>query len=148
MCLSAYLHQHRRDVAQTFMVDSPDDALQLHKVSARNSPRGGVGGQKSLKNPKNPEKLSPARGRGYCGGRPLWDISTYLHQHRGDITQNFMVDSPSDDLQTQKVSGLNSSRGRVGGPDRSHARATCRPLELCARNLRITRAVHVQPGDQ
>ena len=33
-------------------------------------------------------------------------MSTYLHQHRRDITQTFMVDSPSDNLQTHKVSGL------------------------------------------
>ena len=38
------------------MVDSPNDALQSHKVSGQNSPRGRVGGQKSLKNPENPEK--------------------------------------------------------------------------------------------
>ena len=51
-CLSAYLRQHRRDIAQTFMVYSPNDALQAHKVSGQNSPRGRVGGQKSLKIPK------------------------------------------------------------------------------------------------
>ena len=44
------------------MVDSPNDALQIHKVSGRNSPRGSVGGQKSLENPENLEKLSPAGG--------------------------------------------------------------------------------------
>ena len=44
------------------MVDTPNDALQSHKVSGQNSPRGRVSGQKSLKNPENPEKLSPARG--------------------------------------------------------------------------------------
>ena len=49
------------------MVDSPNDALQSHKVSAGNSPRGRVGGQKSLKNPENPEKLSPGRGGGATG---------------------------------------------------------------------------------
>ena len=50
--LSAYLSHHRRDIAQTFMVNSPNDALQSHKVSGQNSPRGRVGGQKSLKNPE------------------------------------------------------------------------------------------------
>ena len=49
------------------MAYSPNDALQSHKVSGQNSPRGGVGGQKSLKNPENPEKLSPARGGGGTG---------------------------------------------------------------------------------
>ena len=49
---------------QTFIIDSPNDALQSHKVSGQNSPRGRVGGQKSLKNPENLEKLSPARGAG------------------------------------------------------------------------------------
>ena len=100
---------------QTFMVDSPNNALQSHKVSAQNSPRGGVGGQNSLKNPENPEKLSPAGEGRYWGGRPLWDMSTYLHQHRRGITQTFMVDSPGDNIQTHKVSGPNSQRGRVGG---------------------------------
>ena len=46
------------------MVDSPNDALQSHKVSGQKSPRGRVGGQKSLKNPENLEKLSPAGGGG------------------------------------------------------------------------------------
>ena len=50
------------------MVDSPNDALQTHKVSDQNSPRGGVGRQKSLKNPENPEKLSPGRGGGGVTG--------------------------------------------------------------------------------
>ena len=99
------------------MVDSPNDALQTHKVSGQNSPRGGVGGQKSLKNPENPEKLSPGRGGGvgYWGGRPLWDISTYLRQHRRDNAQTFMVDSPSETLQTHKLLSQNSPRGRVSG---------------------------------
>ena len=87
------------------MVDSLNAALQSHKVSGRNSPRGRVGGQKSLKNSEILEKLSPGEGRGYWGGRPLGDISTYLLQHRRDITQTFMVDSPNDALQTHKVSG-------------------------------------------
>ena len=97
------------------MVHSPNDALQSHKVSGQNSPRGWVGGQKSLKNPESPEMLSPAWGGGYWGGRPLWDMSTYLHQHRRDITQTFMVDSPSDDIQAHKVLGRNSPRDRVSG---------------------------------
>ena len=50
------------------MVDSPNDALQKHKVSGQNSPRGRFGGQKSLKNPGNPEKLSPGRGGGGVTG--------------------------------------------------------------------------------
>ena len=98
------------------MVHSPNDALQSHKVSGQNSPSGRVGGQKSLKNPENPEKLSPGRGGGgYWGGRPLWDNSAYLHQHRLDITQTFMVDSPSDNIQAHKISGQNSPRDRVSG---------------------------------
>ena len=148
------------------MVHSPNDALQSYKVSGQNSPRGRVGGQKSLKNPGNLEKLSPGRGGGvYWGGRPLWDISTYLHQHGRDITQTFMVDSPSDNLQTHKVSGRNSSRGGVGGPGRSRARATCgavraRPadhwsraratcgsLEPCTCDLGTTRTVRTRPAD-
>ena len=66
------------------MVHSPNDALQTHKVSRQNPSRGRVGGQKSLKNPENLEKLSPGRGRGggYWGGRPLWTNSAYLRQHR------------------------------------------------------------------
>ena len=80
----------------------------------------GVGsvGKKSLKNPENPEKLSPARRGGYWGGRPLWDNSAYLHQYRRDITQTFMVDSPNDALQTHEVSGWNSPRGRGSGQKR------------------------------
>ena len=98
------------------MVHSPNDALQSHKVSGQNSPRGRVGGQKSLKNPENPEKSSPGRGGGgYWGGRPLWDNAAYLRHHRRDIAQTFMVDSPSDALQTHKVSGQNSRGGRAGG---------------------------------
>ena len=31
--LSVYLSHHRRDIAQTFMADSPNDALQIYKVS-------------------------------------------------------------------------------------------------------------------
>ena len=94
------------------MVDSTHDALQTHVVSGRNSPRGRVGRHKSPENPDNPEKLSPGRGGGgYWGGRPLGDNSTYLLQH---ITQTFMVDSPNDALQTHKVSGRKSPRGRLG----------------------------------
>ena len=150
------------------MVHSPNDALQSHKVSGQNSPRGRASGQKSLKNSEILEKLSPARGGGgYWGGRPLWDISTYLHQHRREITQTFMVDSPSDALQTHKVSGQNSSRGGVGGPGRSLARdlrttgavrvrhadhwgrvrATCGPQMPCVRYLRTTIAVRRRPAE-
>ena len=97
------------------MVHSHKDALQSHKVSGQNAPRGRVGGRKGLKNLENPEKLSPGRKGGYWGGRPLWDNSTYLRQHRRGITQTFMVDSPSDALQTHQVSGSNSSKGRICG---------------------------------
>ena len=103
--MSTYLRQHRRDIAQTFMADSPSDTIDTHKVSGRNSPRGRVGGQKSLKNPENPEKLSPGRGGANWGGRPLWDNSAYLCQHRRGITQTFMVDRPSDNIQTHKGLG-------------------------------------------
>ena len=97
------------------MVDTPNDALQSHKVSGQNSPRGRVGGQKSLKNPENPEKLSPSQGGGYWGGRPLGDMSTYLRQYRRDIGQIFMVDSPVESLQTHKSLGRNLPTGRLGG---------------------------------
>ena len=40
------------------MVHSPNDALQSHKLSGQNSPRGRVSVQKGLKNPENPEKLT------------------------------------------------------------------------------------------
>ena len=61
---SANLHQHKRDIIQTFMVvDSPSDNIQTHKALGQNSPRGRVSGQKSL---ENPEKLSPG-GRGGTG---------------------------------------------------------------------------------
>ena len=49
------------------MVDSPSDNIQTHKVLGPNLPRGRVGGQKSLENPGNPEKLSPGRGGGVLG---------------------------------------------------------------------------------
>ena len=98
------------------MVHSPNDALQSDKVLGQNSPRGRVSGQESLKNPENPEKLSPGRGGGYWGRRPLLDNLTYLRRHILDITQIFMADSPGDNIQTHKVSGRNSPRGRVGGP--------------------------------
>ena len=97
------------------MVYSPNDALQTHKVSGQNSPRGRVGGQKSLKNPEILEKLSPGEGEGYWGGRPLGNIYTYLRHHRRDIAKTFMVDSPSETLQSNKVSGRNSPRGRLAG---------------------------------
>ena len=100
------------------MVHSPNDALQSHKVSGQNSPRGRVSGQKNMENPENPDKLSPGRGGGGgrdWGGRPLWDNSAHLHQHRRDITKNFMVDSPSDNIQIHKVLGRNSPRDRVSG---------------------------------
>ena len=73
--------------------------------------------QKILKNPENPEKLNPGRGGGggaLLGGRPLWDISAYLRQHRRDITQIFMLDRPSDNIQTHKVLGPKSPRGMGG----------------------------------
>ena len=46
------------------MVDSPSDNIQTHKVLVPNSPRGRVDGQKSLKNSKILEKLSPGEGGG------------------------------------------------------------------------------------
>ena len=97
------------------MVDTPNDALQSHKLSGQNSPWGRVGGQTSRENPGHPEKLSPGQGGGYWGGRPVGDMSTYLRQHRRDIAQNFMVDSPVESLQTHKVSGRNLPRGRLDG---------------------------------
>ena len=50
--LSVYLSHHRRDIAQTFMADRPNDALQTHKVSGQKWPRGRVGGQKGLEHPE------------------------------------------------------------------------------------------------
>ena len=98
------------------MVHSPNDALQSHKVSGQKSPRDRVGGQKSLKNPVNPEKLSPGRGGvgGYWGGRPLWDNAAYLHQHRRDITHTFMVHSPNDALQSNQVKKSNQVKTHQG----------------------------------
>ena len=49
------------------MVDTPNDALQSHKVLGQNSPRGRVGGQKSLKISEILEKLSPDQGGGGTG---------------------------------------------------------------------------------
>ena len=97
------------------MVHAPNEALQTHEVSGQKSPRGRVSGQKSLENPENPEKLSPAGGGGYWGGRPLRDMSTYLREHRRDIAQIFMLDRAVASLQTHKVSGQNLPRGRLGG---------------------------------
>ena len=93
------------------MVDSPSEILQTCKILGPNSPRGRVGGQKGLENLENLEKLSPARG-GYWGGRPLWDNSAYLHQHRWDIAQTFMVDSPSDNIQTKQGFGSKLTKGQ------------------------------------
>ena len=60
------------------MVHSPNDALQSQKVSSQNSPRGRAGEQKSLKNPENPEKLSPGKGGGGTG----------VGEHFGTIRQS------------------------------------------------------------
>ena len=46
------------------MVHSPDDGLQTHNVSGGNSPRGRVGGQKSLENPEKVMKSSPSEALG------------------------------------------------------------------------------------
>ena len=67
---------------------------------------------KKFENPENLEKLSLGGGGCYWGGRPLGDNSTYLLQHRRDITQTFVVDSTND---THKVSGRNSPRRSLGG---------------------------------
>ena len=61
---SAYLHQHRRGIAQTFMVESPNDALQAHKVSGRNSPKDRVGRQKSLEHSEKAMKSCPSEAPG------------------------------------------------------------------------------------
>ena len=50
--IATYLRHHRRDIAQTFMVDSTSEIPQTRKILGPNSPRGRVGGQKTLKNPK------------------------------------------------------------------------------------------------
>ena len=62
------------------MVDNPSDNIQTHEVLGRNSPRDRVSGQKILKNPDNPEKLSPGRGGGWGTGvgkhfGTIWHIS-------------------------------------------------------------------------
>ena len=136
------------------MVDSPNDALQTHKVSGGTPPRGGFSGQKS---PENLGKLSPGRrGGGYWGGRPLWDISTYLCQHRRGITQNFMVDSPSETLQTHKFPGRNPPRGTVSGQkslqnpesgrDTLLNRLSCKILKVHA--LRTPKCFRARPWDE
>ena len=51
--LSVYLNHHRWYIAQTFMADRPNDALQTYKVSGQKSPRGRVGEQKKYKSRKN-----------------------------------------------------------------------------------------------
>ena len=60
----------------------------------------GIGsvGKKVMKNPENPENLSPGEGGGYWGGRPLGDMSTYLRQHRWD-----MVLQPFLGLKGEKI---------------------------------------------
>ena len=131
------------------MVHSPNDALQSQKVSGQNSPKGRVSGQKSPKNPENPGKFSPGKGGGYWGGRPLWDNSAYLHQHRRDITQTFMVDSPSDNIQTHKVLGPSSPRGKIGGQksleNPKKVMKSC-PSEAPGRALARTGAIKVKAG--
>ena len=62
--MSTYLRQHERDIAQSVMADSPSDSIQTHKVSGQNSPRGRVGGQKSLENPKKVMKSCPSEAVG------------------------------------------------------------------------------------
>ena len=120
------------------MVASPSDNIQSHKVSGQKSPRGRVSGEKSLKNPENPEKLGPGRGGrgGYWGGRPLWDISTYLHQHNQDITQTFMVDSPIDNIQTHKILGRKSPEVRVGQQKKSKSPKIANHNSDCRRSRR------------
>ena len=54
------------------MVDGPSEILQTRKILGPKSPRGRVGGQKSLENPKNPEKLSPGK-EGGGGGTGVGD---------------------------------------------------------------------------
>ena len=131
------------------MVHSPNDDATTTQSFRSKLTKGQGRWAKMSENPENPEKLSPGRGvgGGYWGGRPLWDISAYLCQHRQDVAETFMVDNPSDPIQTHKVSGEKSLRGRVGGPNRSRARATCGPLEPCVRNQRTTGAVRVRPGE-
>ena len=86
------------------------------KFQVKNHQRGRVDGQKSLKNPENPEKLSPGR-RGGGEGTGVGDhFGTIRHISTNiDITQTFMVDSPSDNIQTHKVLGQNSPSDRVSG---------------------------------
>ena len=81
------------------------------KFGLKNHQEAGSAGQKVVKIPKKLEKLSPAKG----GGTGVDDMSTYLCQHRWDIAQTFMVDSPSDNIQTHKVLGPKSPRCRDGG---------------------------------
>ena len=73
------------------MVDSPNDALQSHKVLARNSQ-----GPKSRENPENLEKLSPGEEGG--GGKG----DTGVGDHLGTIRHiSFSIDGTSPKLLSQ-----------------------------------------------
>ena len=97
------------------MVRSPNHALQSHKVSG-DSPKltkgQGRWAKKSEKSRKS-GKVKPGRGGGYWGGRPLGDMSTYLRQHRWDITQTFMVDG-------RALARTGAERGRTTIEPRGH----------------------------
>ena len=90
------------------MVHSPNDALLSHKVLGQNSPRGRVGGQKSLKISEILEKLTPAAGGDTGVGDHLGTCPPISVIIDGTSPKIFMVDSPSESLQTHKVSGLAS----------------------------------------
>ena len=91
------------------MVDTPNDALQSHKVSGRNLPRGRVSGQKSLENPGNPEKLSPGGGRGGEG--------TGVGDHLGTIRDSSFSIGPGQGeiIISSAISVISLSPGRGRG---------------------------------
>ena len=94
----------------------PHISINIDGISPKVTKGQGQWAKKSEKSRK-PGKVKPGQGGGggYWGGCPLWDNSAYLHQRRREITQTFMVDSPSDNIQTHKVLGRKSPRDRVGG---------------------------------
>ena len=98
------------------MVDSPNDALQTHKVSGRNSPMGGVGGQKTLKNPQNLENLSPDKEGGGTGvGDHFGTFPPISVSIDGTSPKLLWWIALSETLQIYKFPGQKSPRGRISG---------------------------------
>ena len=157
--MSTYLHQHRRDITQTLMVDSPSDNLQTHKVSGRNSSRGGVGGPgRSKKTPGGCIKKSPGgcnkKSPGGCvkkspGGRIKKSPGGCIKKSpRGCIKKSpggALKNNPGGALKNHPGGTLKNHPG--GAVQWSCVRATCGPLEPCACDLRTTRAVCARPAN-